>query len=150
MRKRVEFDWLNNTRLHIITLLSQYWPGPQTGSEHSSTVAAPSLGVVRPMGHGWQAASTPWVRNVPRGHGSHCPSSANCIPEPHSSRHSYNNPCLLSVFHAHLTNFTSLDSFPWVNLLWTWGMSSKFNCKFSVNKNKIAHNTNTVLKFGEI
>ena len=63
-------------------------PGWHTGNVHSSTVAAPGLCVVRPVGHPWQAACTPIVRYVPLGHGSHFPSTPNCLPEPHSSRHS--------------------------------------------------------------
>lgn len=66
-------------------------PGKQIGSEHSSMVAAPVLGVVRPTGQCWHAGSTPRVRYVPRGQSSHSPSEASCIPLSHSSLHSWKN-----------------------------------------------------------
>lgn len=63
-------------------------PGEHTGSEHSSTEEAPTLGVVRPIGQAAQAGWTPCKRNVPRGHASQRPSEPSCCPEEHSSRHS--------------------------------------------------------------
>lgn len=51
-------------------------------------LAAPTLGVVRPVGHAAHAGWTPCVLYVPRGHASHLPSTPSCIPDLHSSRHS--------------------------------------------------------------